>query len=531
MLRERLSNDFSSDELHVVPTTDVAANLESAGFSIDEPLATNDERLLANLLRSDLYVTGVISRAANGGYHLESRLVMPIDLTLVQPLPALNKKDLGDFMEPVSRSIKAAIKQLPGNRKCIAGLASKNFVSAIAGARAAIAAYPHALIARLCMAKAFFAQYVTATSHADSMGYADSVLTVSAVILQDDSLSVPILQYKAALFNFLNDTTRERQSLLNLVRADPNNTQLIEQVVNSLAARGKAQEAIPLVRDLMDKSPGNAHILDLAFKVYIAANDWQSTVNIGSELVKVDPAAADSSYFVRMANAYDQINQHQQAIDLLEQATKKLPNSALLWWAYAEELRKGGGGGTQRAADALRRVIALNSQFISVAYNRLISFYDTTNVRDSVYVIAQRAAQIAAVDKRVVANLVLNQGIKIFTAMSNGGQALDSAARANLQNVIKFSQLSLQIAPSVDAQYFIGAANFQIMQSAAGEADKTKSCQLAQLAQRSYQNVSVAVQSLATSGNANYKQQTEMISGYLAKYLPAIESQIKQFCK
>ena len=248
MLRDKLTNDFSAEELHTIPTADVSANLESAGFSVDDSLAANDEHRLANLLRTDTYVTGRLNQTFGGDYYFEPRLVMSIDQTLIQPLPPISKKDLDGLMEPASRAIKSALKQLEGNQKCIAGVNNRNFADAVAGARAAIAAYPRATIARMCMAKAFFAEYLQAKSHRDSVAYADSVLAVSAAILKEDSLNVPVLQYDAALYNFLSDTTRERRALLDLVRADPSNSQLIERVINSLAGGGQMRDAIPLVK-------------------------------------------------------------------------------------------------------------------------------------------------------------------------------------------------------------------------------------------------------------------------------------------
>ena len=220
------------------------------------------------------------------------------------------------------------------------------------------------------------------------------------------------------------------------------------------------------------------------------------------------------------------------------QATAKFPGNGWFWLSYARELND--GGEPQQAADALRRVISMNSAgvYITRISMRLILLYDATGAPDSVYAVTQRAVQMPAFVKErgpAAANLVLRQGNKLVQAVAPvpGGTPMSGdTIRADLQNALKFLQLSNQIKPSVEAQYLIGAATFQIMQGAADEADKTKSCELAQLAQQSYQDAGPVLRGvISASDNAKYKQQAQDMLGYLPKFQPAIESQIKRFCR
>ncbi|HXC26102.1 MAG TPA: hypothetical protein VNU46_09320 [Gemmatimonadaceae bacterium] len=533
-LRDRLNDQFSSDELHTVPTADIATNLESSGFSIDDPLAPAEERQLANMLRADIYVSGKITHEMNGRYRFEARLLLPHELTLAQPLPMVEGKDVGDITKPIAKLIGQAIKQLNGNKRCMALIQQQKPADAVTAARTAVVAYPRATIARLCMARGFIILQTKSTTSADSARYADSVLAVSQAILQQDSLNIDALKYSATFYKFRGDTLRERQALLTLAQADANNMDEVRAVISSLASEGRVKDATPLLKDLLSKNPGDTAILHLAFIVYATAQDWQSVADVGSALVKADTNAADSSYFTRMAAAYDKLNQPLQAVDILTQATAKYPNNSYFWIYYATQLEK--GAQAPQAIDAYRRVISLNPKdptLLMAAYLKLANLYDQTNASDSLYTLVQRAAQIPGLDtanKTLVSRLALSRGNKLVQAATAGatpppGEKL----RSDLQYALKFLQLANQISPSVQAQFLMGAANFQIMQSATSDAETYKSCALSRVAQQAVTDATPGLQAGAT--NPDYQASAQSMLGYIPKFSPAIESYLKKFCK
>ncbi|MDQ6738662.1 MAG: tetratricopeptide repeat protein, partial [Gemmatimonadota bacterium] len=404
-LRNQLKDTFNPKDVYVLPTKDVNNTLEQSGFSASEPLAPNDEKALSNLLRADEYVTGTVNRAATGGgYTVNARMVLARDNSLSQALPVATANKIDDAMDRVAKSVRDAMKQLDGEHSCFVKARAGDIPGALAAARQGIAAYPQATLARLCSANAFYFQYGKATTHADSIRLADSVLTVTRLIAQQDPGSVAALRFNAELYKVIGDSTQARATLLALIRADPSNDKLITQIVNELAGSGHANDAIPLVKELLERSPGDPQLLHTAFLVYLAAKDWKSAVATGPELIRSDTAAADTMYFTRMAGAYTNLNQPNDAITTLQAGVQKYPNNSDLLLALASTLRK--NNRAAEAVDVLKRSIAANPNSPQ-ALLLLADSYAQANQQDSVAAILQRASSLPGADKATLAQYAL----------------------------------------------------------------------------------------------------------------------------
>ncbi|MGI8765549.1 MAG: tetratricopeptide repeat protein [Gemmatimonadaceae bacterium] len=519
-LRGRLTKQFNPKDVYVLPTKDVTNTLESSGFSASDPLAPTEEKALANLLRADDYVTGQVTKSPAGAYQVNARLVVTRDNTLSQALPVATSGKVADAMDAVAKSAKDAMRQLDGEQSCVNKARAGDAAGALAAARQGIAAYPNATLARLCMANVYYTQYAKATTHADSVRLADSVLTVTRVIAQQDPASTAALRFNAELYKVRGDSTQARQTLVQLIRADPTNDKLIGQVVNELAGSGHAQDAVPLVKELLARNPGDPPALRTAFLVYLAANDWQSAVTTGPELIKADTTAADSSYYVRMAAAYQALNQAPQALATLQAGTQRYPKNTTLLLAYASGLRKSGQGA--QAADIVRRAVAAKPNDPQ-ALLLLADTYAQANQPDSVGAVLQRAATLPGADKNIIAQYALVQGNNAYKA------ANASKDRADFQRAIKLLQLSDQIQGSTDAKFLTGAAAFSIAQSAANDANTQKSCPLAQTAQTNLNLAAAGLQ--AGSTDDKYKAAATQYLTYVPQFRPAIDAQVKKFCR
>ena len=520
-LRNQLKDTFNPKDVYVLPTKDVNNTLEQSGFSASEPLAQNDEKALANLLRADEYVTGNVNRATAGGpYTVNARMVLARDNSLSQALPAATSNKIDDAMDKVAKSVRDAMKQLDGEHSCIAKARAGDVPGALAAARQGVAAYPQATLARLCAANVFYSQYQKAATHADSIRLADSVLTVTRLIAQQDPGSVAALRFNAELYKVIGDSTQARATLLALIRADPSNDKLITQIVNELAGSGHANEAIPLVRELLDRSPGDPQLLHTAFLVYLAANDWKSAVATGPELIRSDTAAADSSYFTRMAAAYTNLNQPNDAITTLQAGVQKYPNNSDLLLALASTLRK--NNRAPEAVDVLKRAIAANPNNPQ-ALLLLADSYAQANQQDSVAAILQRAASLPGADKSTLAQYALSQGNNMYRAAN---QAKD---RNQFLAAIKMLQLSDAIQPSVDAKFLTGVSAFSVAQSAYNEANTAKSCQLAEMARDNLAIAQTGLQAGATDDK--YKTPANQFLPVISQFRPAADALVKKLCK
>ncbi len=520
-LRNQLKDKFNPKDVYVLPTKDVNNTLEQSGFSASEPLAGNDEKALANLLRADEYVTGSVTKAATG-YTVDARMVLARDNSLSQALPAATAAKIGDAMDNVAKSVREAIKQLDGEHACIGKARAGDVPGALAAARQGIASYPQATLARLCSANVYYSQYQKATTHADSIALADSVLAVTRLIAQQDPRSVAALRFNAELFKVIGDSTQARATLLALIRADPSNDKLITQIVNELAGSGHANDAIPLVKELLDRSPGDPQLLHTAFLVYLAANDWQSAVATGPELIRADTSTADSSYFTRMAAAYTNLNKPNDAITVLQAGVQKYPSNSDLLLSLASTLRK--NGRAPEAVDVLKRAIAANPNNPQALLLLADSYAQATPPQyDSVAGVLQRAASLPGADKATIAQYALGQGNNMYKA------ANASKDRAQFQSAIKMLQLSDAVQPSVDAKFLTGVSAFSVAQSAYNEANTSKSCPLAQTAR---DNLAIAQTGLqAGASDDKYKTAATQFLPVIAQFRPAADAQVKKFCK
>jgi len=518
-LRGKLADKFSPRDVYVLPTKDITNTLEQSGFSACERLSQNDEKALASLVRADDYVTGNVAQTP-AGFQVDASLVLARDPALAQALPQETNKNLGDVMDRVANSVKAAMRQLPGEEACVNKARAGDAAGAIAAARQGIAAYPQATIARLCIANVYYSRYAKATNRADSARLADSVLTVAQNIVQQDPKSVAALRFEAELYKVRGDSAQARQALVGLIRADPTNQQLLTQVVNELAGTGHAQDAVPLVKDLLQRSPGDPQLTRTAFLVYLAAQDWQDAVATGPTLIQVDTAAADSLYYIRMSTAYQGLNQVPQAIAVLQQGATKYPRNATLWLAMSSAYTK--AGQQAQSLDALRHALAINPN-VPNGYLLLANDYSQMGQTDSMAAVLQRAAAQPGGDRHTLAQFALAQGSNAFKAASA------SKSRADFQKAIALLQLSDRIEPSPDAKFLMGASNFSIGQSAATEANASKSCTLAQLARQSFADAATGLR--AGASNPQYQAAAQQYLSYIPQFTPAVNAQVKRFCR
>jgi tetratricopeptide (TPR) repeat protein len=506
--------------LYTLPTDIVKRALQASSFPPSESLDSNNEKLLARMVRAEYYITGTISHIPSG-YQMLPRLVLTRDPALTQPLPASNGPTIDAIAAPISQAIRDAMKQMRAEQQCITATHNGNPQEAIAAAQAGIAAYSQATLVRLCELEVYWGiLYPKATTHADSLRYVDSALAVSRAIVAIDPISVQPLRAEAELYTVIGDSLQARQALLSLTRADPHNTTLTNQVINSLVEMRYTADAVQLVKGVLDENPTDPKTLQTAFRVYLRAQQWQSATAIGSRLIKVDTAAADSIYFMRMAAAYEAIHEPQQAAAMLNQGTVKFPNNADLWQLYSQNLRQ--TGHVPEANTALRRAIALNPK-MGIGLLQLANVYLKNHQPDSAYAMLQQAAMAPDADRQMIAQTTLAQGGQLYK------DATGPTSRADYQQALRFLQLSNQITPSTDAQFLVSAAAFAIMQSAAQEANDTKSCTLARLAQHMAGEVPAGL--TAGEHDPKYRASAAQMVQVLPQLRSAIEGEIKKYCR
>src|SRR3954470_407669 len=272
-IRNQLTKQTNIRDLVVVPKADINNSLASSGYSTTEALAPGDAKALVTLVRAPQYLEGTVTKTPTG-YKIDSRLIISRDMTRGQVLPSAQASKLDDAANQVAKAIRDARRQLPGEEACHNAVAQGKYQEGVTAARAAMAGSASANIAAACLVDAYA-----------GLKMDDSVIAVSERIRASDPRNAVALRRLAETYRAKNDTTKELQVLSQLAASDPTNIKLIQDVVNEYGQMGRASQAVPLVKDLLQNNPGDPQLLNLAWVVYLNAKDYQGAVDVGNEMV------------------------------------------------------------------------------------------------------------------------------------------------------------------------------------------------------------------------------------------------------
>ena len=504
-IRNQLQKQTNLRDLVVVPKADIENSLRSSGYSPTEALAPGDAKALATLVRAPQYVEGTVSKTPTG-YKIDSRLVISRDMTRAQVLPSAQGSKLDDAASQVARSIQAARRQLAGEETCHNAVAQGQYQAGVTAARTAMAGSGSANIVAACLVDAYA-----------GLKMDDSVIAVAERIRASDPGNIVALRRLADTYRTKNDTTKMLQVLGALAAADPTNIKLIQDVVAEYAKMGHADQAVPLMRDLIQNNPGDPQLLNLAWLVYLNAKDFNDAITTGTEMVRVDTAAATADYYSRLAGAYTAMNQPQKASEAIQAGSKKFPNDPNLQLFAAQALYK--AGQLPLALDAAKKSVAAspknpNGYFLLATIQGALNQYD--DLTNTLNLAKQNGA-----DPTSLSQLALQQGSNAYKA----GQA--SKDRADFQRAIKFLQLSDQLQSSADAKFLLGASAFSLGQSATIDANEKKSCDLARTARDAFN----LAQMNLPAGGQKYPNEAAQLLTAIPQFTPAVDNEVKRFCK
>jgi tetratricopeptide (TPR) repeat protein len=518
-IRDQLQKQTNVRDVVVVPKADINNSLQSSGYPTTEALAPGDAKALATLVRAPQYLEGTVTKTPTG-YKIDSRLIISRDMTKGQVLPSAQGAKLDDAADQVARAIKDARRQLPAEEACHNAIAQGKYQEAVAAARQGLVGYPNANILAVCLAEAY-----------NNLKMPDSVVAVAERVRASDPRNIPALKmltttYRARIDSprpgvaparLSSDTTELLKVLGALAAADPTNIKLIQDVINEYAQLKHPEQAVPLVRDLLQTNPGDPQLLNLAWLVYLNAKDYQGAIDVGNEMTRVDTATATADYYTRLAAAYSALNQPQKASEAANLGAKKFPNDPNLSLIGVNTLYQ--SGQLQLALDAAKKAVAANPKSPQ-AYYLLARIQGSLNQYDDV-VNTLNQAKANGADPMALSQLALKQGSDAYKA----GTA--SKDRADFQRAIKFLQLSDQLQTSADAKFLLGASAFSLGQSAVNDANDKRSCELARMARDAFNLASINL----PAGGQKYPNEAAQLLTAIPQFTPAVDNEVKRFCK
>ena len=506
-IRERMGQDFQLKTLWIVPKSDIMTTLVNSGYSTTEALSSNDARALAQLLRAEEYVEGNVEKTPTG-YRVTANMLLVRPEGMVQPLPPIDVAKVGDAAKGISSAVEAARKQVEPTKKCIDLYRAKNYAGALAEARKAIAAYPNAVMPRVCMAEIYNDQKLGA----------DSMISISESILKIHKDNKRALAFAAAAYAEKKMEDKQIEALTRLISLDPTNTRLQTQVVNILAGSGKASLALPIVDDAVKNNPGDASLVKLQWLVHFAAKDIKGALGIGEEMVKLDTASADTTFFIRQSAAYAADSQFKKAAETLARGRAKFPNNMSISATYVQLLIQ--TGQTAQAIEEAKRVLAVNPKIPGIWLPIAKAQSDAGAPPDSV--MASLRSSIAAGDSAAL----------VATYATGLGQAEQKKAVASkdvegFRRALRYLQFSDSVQKSAAAAFLQGATHLQKGQALLEQAREKKSCEMAKEATQDFTDAQIFI----PRGAAEFRDQAGQLMTALQQLSPYGDQMVKALCK
>ncbi|HET7552409.1 MAG TPA: tetratricopeptide repeat protein [Gemmatimonadaceae bacterium] len=513
---DKITDDVPLKTLFVIPKKYVCQQLEASGFSCDSTPDPITSKLLATALRADEYLEGTVTKTPNG-YKLETRMVLTRDNSMVQPLPTVEGRKIKDLAEKVSDELQAARKQLPAERSCELAIRDGKLQDAAAAAKQAIAAYPNSTIGRVCLANAYLAMKQPP----------DSIIAVTSKAIELDPKLKPALALAADAYKAKFDATKDSTALdkavdtwAAMLAADPKNTRLVLDVSQKIAASGRAERAKPIIVKAVEENPGDPSLIRLKWLILSATKDYAEAAAAGEQMVKVDTSAADTSFFIRQAALYASAEQPQKAAETTARGVAKFKNNADLWALNSQTQRL--AGQSQAAVEAANTAIKLDPKAEHVYLRKAQAELDLKQPDSALATL--RAGLAAGQDSTTLGQFILALGSQAYKAASD---TTHPPKIEDFQRAVSILALADSVAPSEQAKFVMGVSAFRIGDLAVRQNQKEKSCDLAKLAQESFLTAQV---NIAAGGKVD-PQTAQTLLGGLQQYTPAVESQVKTFCK
>jgi tetratricopeptide (TPR) repeat protein len=465
-VRDRVTGDVSYRDLQVQTKQNIDATLQASGYDMTAALTEGDANLLAKQLRADEYIEGTINKNAAGtGYTSEAWMVLTLDPNFVQPLGTFDATKLGDVAGQISKAYQAAHKAYDDVQKCRNSRRENKFAEAMSAASAGIAKYPKSTMLRICQM----------ASLADAKKPPADVLKVAQEILQIDPKSKSALQAEVDAYDQLGNKDKKIETLASLLAADPTNTKLQQVVVYELAASGKYDVALKIIRKAVEDNPGDVVFNKLYWQLLYAVKDYKTMTAVGAAMVQIDTSFADTTYFDRTIEAFRSDTAWAKAADAAAHATQKYPRRAD-YWAQRGQLQLKAGQ-VQPAVVSLKRALEIDPKTPGARLLIITSLVDAAQYDSALA--AMREALVAGEDANTIAttaNTIGNRWFKFINDTLNKQKTIP-----NYQKVIYYATFGDSVAKDRavknNAKFLMGVAHYFISTLMIGDVQAQKSCE------------------------------------------------------
>ncbi|HKS06576.1 MAG TPA: hypothetical protein VJR92_09720 [Gemmatimonadaceae bacterium] len=411
-LRQRLKADISTKEACIIPKPEADGILTQSKFPIDTAMSAVDALALGQPLRADEVLLSEMKNSG-GTFQYSGMLVLQRDQWLRDRVPAaVADPTQSGAAKQFTKSVEDLRKQLPHELACYRHVRANKAAEAEAAARAGIAAYPEAVISRLCLASALEQQHKT-----------DAMLATINEVLQRDSLNVAALMFAMRGYFEKTDTNKFASVASRIVALDPTNSQ-VESIIGTLAAWRRSDIALPMIERILKEDPENKNLRDIEFRLEYFAGKWDRAAIRAETLAMLDTARVDTTFIQRVVSAYANDSQPNKVLEWLTKGTKKFPTNVPMAFSRAQQLKR--MGQTQAAIDEYKRLLGLAPRTAQIRLY-IANYFEELQQTDSANAWLRRAGEQPE-DRPQAGSLAIGSALRQFN--SANAKMKDTAQKA-----------------------------------------------------------------------------------------------------
>jgi tetratricopeptide (TPR) repeat protein len=346
----------------------------------------------------------------------------------------------------------------------------------------------------------------------DEKAPADSLLRVSKEIVAIHQNSQPGLRYLAQAYQDLNQSDSVVVTLTRLLQTDPSNATMVSQIVEVIASTANPSIARPIIEKAVADNPGDPDLLRLHWRILMAVRAYKEGFEAGENLVKLDTANADTTYFKTTALAYQRDSAPQKAAETASRGVAKFPDNASLIFLQVSSLRA--AGQAQQALEALDRAIAAKITVPDAGLLRLTLMREMGKPTAEILPVARAA--IAAGDTTASVRQIILQAI---TEQFRAGQA--SKSIPDLETALATANYADTIAtPAQKPQvyFMLGAIHTTLGQMKIVQAGEQKNCELAKVAKNHFADAQINLPKGGAFQPEGFKTLMAQVMGQLDPY-------------
>jgi len=298
-VRDRLTA-LTKNKVLVVPKAKLCEALAASGFPCNGLLDDQQARQLARFLQVHAYLTGTYGKNGNSlgaDVHLidisSSGMSGSFTVTNGNPGTAVALAD------SIAQRVATIVRISEPIRNCNDERKKSQFARARAEAMKALAIDRNSTGAHLCLATIY-----------ESQRMPDSMLVESQRALAGDSLNGSAWENIFRYYQQRNDTTKMVDALIQQLRGEPRNVQKRLGIAQLLRQMTHFDQAIALLDEGLQVSPGDAQLLDLELTICNESSKFTCSARVFYQKAQHDTALLADSAFLKPA-----IGAAQQASD------------------------------------------------------------------------------------------------------------------------------------------------------------------------------------------------------------------------